>query len=88
MNWDEQLIEDCTEDDGRVHPHTDHVIAGAHWMRHQLRTPEAIERVARALARLDPEEEWPDETIIDDEYRIECHEIAREVITALLGDDR
>ncbi len=87
MNWEEQLIEACTETDGTIHPHTDHVLTGAKWMREQLRTNEAVERVARAIARLDPDEEWPNENIIDDEYRDECHETARAAITALLGDN-
>ena len=87
MNWDEQLIKACTETDGAIHPHTDHVLTGAKWMREQLRTDEAIERVARAIARLDPDEEWPNENIIDDEYRDECHETARDAINALLGDN-
>lgn len=53
--------------------------------RADLRTDEAVERVARSIARLNPGEAWPDETIIDDEYRDECFETARDAITALLG---
>ena len=49
MNWDEQLIKACTETDGTLHPHTDHVLTGAKWQRDQLRTDEAVERVANAL---------------------------------------
>ena len=86
MNWDEQLIAACTETDGTLHPHTDHVLTGAKWQRDKLRTDEAVERVARAIARLDHGEEWPDETIIDDEYKAECHEAARAAIDALLGE--
>ena len=51
MNWDQQLIKACTETDGTPHPHTDHVLTGAKWMREQLRTDEAIERVAWSISR-------------------------------------
>ena len=51
MNWDQQLIKACTETDGTPHPHTDHVLSGAKWMREQLRTDEAIERVAWSVSR-------------------------------------
>ena len=51
MNWDQQLIKACTETDGTPHPHTDHVLSGAKWMREQLRTDEAIERVAWSISR-------------------------------------
>lgn len=51
MNWDEQLIEDCREEDGTLHPATDHVLPGAHWMLRQLRTDDAVERVAEAIYR-------------------------------------
>ena len=49
MNWDQQLIKACTETDGTLHPHTDHVLTGAKWQRNQLRTDEAAERLANAL---------------------------------------
>ena len=51
MKWDEQLTKACTETDGTPHPHTDHVLSGAKWMREQLRTDEAIERVAWSVSR-------------------------------------
>ena len=51
MNWDQQLIKACTETDGTPHPHTDHVLSGAKWQRDQLRTSEAIERVAWSISR-------------------------------------
>lgn len=51
MSWDEQLIEDCREEDGTQHPATDHVLSGAHWMLKQLRTDDAVERVAEAIYR-------------------------------------
>lgn len=79
VNADEQLIREDEIWSGGF-------LAGADWMRDQLRTSEAIERAARAIARLDPNEEWPNENIIDDEYRDECHETALAAITALLGE--
>lgn len=95
MNWDEQLIAACTETDGTPHPHTDHVLTGAKWQRDQLRTNEAIERVARAMAGLEPGEEWPSNEALggsltgtrDDEYRDGMREQAKEAITALLGEE-
>ena len=51
MNWDQQLIKACTETDGAPHLHTDHALSGAKWMREQLRTDEAIERVAWSISR-------------------------------------
>ncbi|KHS52568.1 hypothetical protein [Brevibacterium linens] len=87
MNWDEKA-EEATA--GRGYEFSGEAwafVEGAQWMRRQLRTDEAVERVARAIARLDPDEEWPNETIIDDEYRDECHETARDAINALLGEE-
>lgn len=92
VNWDEKAKGEAIEayfsaiptatQTRMVHP----FIEGSRWMRDQLRTDEAIERVARSVARLDPDEEWPNETIIDDEYRDECFETARAAIAALLGE--
>lgn len=93
MNWNEKA-----EDYANSHHTYEHLgygenmrfhkkfIAGARWQRDQLRTDEAVERAARGIARLDLDEEWPDETIIDDEYKAECHETARTAIDALLGE--
>lgn len=88
MNWDEKAYEHAEARSSEYFGHLPEQMfeRGAKWMRDQLRTDEAIERVARAIARLEPNEKWPDETIIDDEYRAECHETARAAITALLGD--
>lgn len=88
MNWD-QKAEEATA--GRGYEFSGEAwafVEGAKWQRDNLRTDEAIERVARSLARLNLGEEWPDETIIDDEYRDECFETARAAITALLGEDQ
>ena len=85
-DWDAQLIKACTETDGTPHPHTDHVLTGAKWQRDQLRTDEAHEIAARAIARMEPDEEWADETEHDAEYRHDCFETAWEVISALLGE--
>lgn len=77
-------------DHRKEHPE-DHV---ADVVREHFRTDEAVARVARALARLEPGEDWPtaleglksllDTT--DDEYRRQCREQAREAIDALLGE--
>ena len=91
MNWDQQLIKACTETDGTPHPHTDHVLTGAKWQRDQLRTNEAIERVANALC---VEEEGM--TLAEHEANCELPVCgfrqsfladARRNITALLGDN-
>ncbi|MCS4593576.1 hypothetical protein KTJ89_11345 [Brevibacterium sediminis] len=98
MNWDEQLIETCTETDGKVHPRTDHVLTGAKWMRDQLRTDEAVERVALVLIEQRGYyigEGWPTNEDLsggpagdrDVEFKSAWMDSAREVITALLGED-
>lgn len=63
--------------------------------RDQLRTDEAVERVARLLACLEPGEEWPSNEALggnltgtrDHEYRDGMRDQAREAIDALLGED-
>ena len=88
MNWDQQLIKACTETDGTPHPHTDHVLTGAKWMRDQLRTDEAVEMVARELYIRDfidrekGERRWAK---LGDGKRYHLQH-ARAAITALLGD--
>ena len=85
MNWDQQLIKACTETDGTLHPHTDHVLTGAKWQRDQLRTDEAIELVARGILY----SEFPgDEENCDYHWKFfSDHYLkqARTAITALLG---
>lgn len=92
MNWDQQLIKACTETDGTLHPHTDHVLTGAKWQRDQLRTDEAVKRLANFLFEDDNGES------IDQHEKI-CHDIskcrfrddytqfARAAITALIGEE-
>lgn len=99
MNWDEQLIEDCREEDGTQHPATDHVLSGAHWMLRQLRTDEAVRRVAEKLHdrmydTLAPIEYPNGETVspgvaTETRYRRlrNAEQLARDTITALLGED-
>lgn len=68
---------------------------GAKWQREQLRTDEAVKRVARLLACLEPGEEWPSNETLggnltgtrDHEYRDGMRDQAREAIDALLGED-
>lgn len=90
MNWDEQLIEACTETDGKVHPRTDHVLTGAKWMRDQLRTNEAVARLANFLHNDDVGETLNEHEkscrITDCEERTLYKNYARAAITALLGD--
>ena len=88
MNWDKKaFLEawDLADSEFYAREPEQLFTDGAQWQRDQLRTNEAVEIVARAIARLDPGEEWPNETIIDDECRDECHETALAAITALLG---
>ena len=86
MKWDQQLIKACTETDGAPHPHTDHVLTGAKWQRDQLRTDEAIERVAYAYQanvkrnRTERLPDLPPET--QDYYRA----VARSMIAALFDE--
>ena len=87
MNWDQQLIKACTETDGTLHPHTDHVLTGAKWQREQLRTNEAIERVARAVweeSYTREKDRFEDERKSTRGY---CKVRAERLITALLGDN-
>lgn len=86
MNWDEKATE---EFDGPLEQMIGHrvFLAGAKWQREQLRTDEAHHRAARAIARMDPDEEWPDKTEHDAEYRHQCYDEAWDIITALLGED-
>ena len=87
MNWDQQLIKACTETDGTPHPHADHVLSGAKWMRDQLRTNESTERMAAIIYELeDPQSEtgWENEAeLLKNNYR----SWAKTQITALLGDN-
>lgn len=87
MNWEDELIEDCREDDGTLHPQTDHVLSGAHWMLRRLRTDEAIERMAVVIYEAeDPlaNAGWAFESEdLKDTYRA----WAKDQITALLGED-
>lgn len=98
MNWDEKLIEDCREEDGTLHQATDHVLSGAHWMLRQLRTDEAVERVALELISQRgyyTGEGWPTNQDLsggptsdrDVEFKSAWMDNAREVITALLGEE-
>lgn len=90
MNWEDELIEDCREDDGTLHPQTDHVLSGAHWMLRRLRTDEAIERAAEAVyecGEAGPYDEpggWEHENEFN---RMNSTRMAKHIITALLGDD-
>ena len=79
MNWDQQLIKACTETDGTPHPHTDHVLTGAKWMRDQLRTSEAIEQAADILSFETTGGCYPKA----DE---QCRHVMRRVLETLLGD--
>ena len=96
MNWDQQLIKACTETDGTPHPHTDHVLSGAKWQRDQLRTDEAVERLAMFL--LDDEgygtsNGWPSNEQLgggppgdrEAEFKNGWMDHTRAAITALLG---
>ena len=90
MNWDQQLIKACTETDGTPHPHTDHVLTGAKWQRDQLRTDEAIERVAKAeFIREQADYEYFDREDWEDQHPSNQDVLrsrARIWIAALLGD--
>lgn len=70
-------------------------VEGAKWQRADLRTDEAVERVARLLACLEPGEEWPSNEALggnltgtrDHEYRDGMRDQAREAIDALLEQE-
>ena len=91
MNWDQQLIKACTETDGTPHPHTDHVLSGAKWQRDQLRTDEAVARLANFLHNDDVGEtlnEHEESCRIPDCAERDLYtEYAHAAITALLGDN-
>ena len=88
MNWDEKAEEATTYRGYESTGEAWGFVEGAQWVLHELRSYATLERVARAIARLDPDEAWPDETIIDDEHRQECFDTARDAIDALLGEDQ
>lgn len=75
--------------------HATGFVRGAKWQREQLRTEEAVERVARLLACLEPGEEWPSNEALggnltgtrDHEYRDGMRDQAREAIDALLEQE-
>lgn len=87
VNWDEKLVKENDALGGATDLRMDHTIAGAQWMRRQLCTDEAVERVALSLLRSD----WPAHES-DREYHWEhfadtCIEKARAATDALLGED-
>ena len=87
MKWDQQLIKACTETDGTPHPHTDHVLTGAKWQRDQLRTDEAVERMARAICLASRGLPVGLSFNLDGVEDAAVHRAeARAAITALLGD--
>ena len=63
--------------------------------REALLSDEAVERAARAVAGMEPGEDWRTNAEMgggptgtrDDEYRDACMEAARSVLTAALGED-
>lgn len=91
MNWDQQLIKACTETDGTPHPHTDHVLSGAKWQREQLRTNEAVARLANFLHNDDVGETLNEHEescrIPDCNERDLYAEYAHAAINALLGEE-
>ena len=91
MKWDEQLIKACTETDGTLHPHTDHVLTGAKWQRDQLRTDEAVTRLADFLHNDDVGETLNEHEkscrIPDCNERDLYAEYALAAVNALLGDN-
>lgn len=68
---------------------------GARWQRSRLLSDETVDRAARAVAGLEPGEDWPTNAEMgggptgtrDDEYRSECVRTARAALTAALGED-
>ena len=107
MNWDErvaqkaqdavhdpEIIQDLEYEDGFV----DGAIQGAKWQRDQLRTDEAVERVALVLIEQRGYyigEGWPTNEDLsggpagdrDVEFKSAWMDSAREIITALLGEE-
>ena len=89
MNWDQQLINACTETDGTPHQHTDHVLTGAKWQRDQLRTNEAIERAAKTIHENTtfpgPQPSWEEMKNENPDYCTYRRDPVEEAITALIG---
>lgn len=89
MNWDELLIEDCREPDGTLHPNTGIAMSSARWMRDQLRTNEAVTRLADFLHNDDVGETLNEHEkscrITGCEERTLYKNYAQAAITALLG---
>lgn len=100
MNWDEKA-----EDYAGAHHTYEHrspednrliekeIVHGARWQRDQLRTDEAIERVAESIWTTDPEsalepfdgpETWE---VLEPELKDDYRHAARHAITALLGEE-
>lgn len=92
MNWDRKLIAENVALGGTTDLRMDYSIAGAQWMRRQLRTDESVTQLADFLYEYDHRETlaqhvaicWrPDDCSVRDSYT-RC---ARAVITALLGEE-
>lgn len=100
-DWDEQIKQKAGEvfpDPGAEPPTAEYPLAalrhgkrgayvlGAKWQRGQLRTDEAVERVARAICRRN----WPDDEDFKHywlRYGDDFRDDARAAIDALLGED-
>lgn len=93
VNWDE-VAEEAAQPFGDCRSHDMRFVHGAQWQREQLRTPEAVERIAEAMFEADGEDIEDFEKIgrptfsnLHKEGRDYYRERAERAIAALLGED-
>ena len=94
MNWeDEAFAESANRGNAATGPETGEFVDGAKWQRDQLRTDEAVARLANCLHRLDHGDTLDHHDAVCERDRGGCDrrelytEDARAAITALLGED-
>ena len=85
MNWDEKAEEATTYRGYESTGEAWGFVEGAQWVLHELRTDEAIERVAQAIGEWEPED-WDNPEFRED--RAFWTDKARTAINALLGEDQ
>lgn len=87
MNWDDKAYEYAEARSGKYFGYLPEQMFehGAKWQRDQLRTNEAIERVAQAIGKWEPED-WDNPEFRED--RAFWTDKARTAIDALLGEDQ
>lgn len=97
MNWEgEASKESANRGNAFTGPETGEFVDGAKWQRDQLRTDEAVERLAlRLMNMMTPFDEWPTNKELgggptgdcDVEFKQAWMDETRATITALLGEE-